>query len=215
MVRYALHRQWARFGPVELLVRAHYLISPGLSSLSMLALIMLPVSKAYLSPWLALAGIPYLLLYWRDLILAGYRRTDLFRVFAFNWLLVPINIAGFAKSIQQGLTGQKIPFGRTPKVEGRTVAPAWAVASLVLLMVYVAAGVAWNGAQEQWLLLFYGVITLAGLVYSLHAFVGVREALEDLAPLGRSLIHGPRNAMASCTARVYGLVRSSESGADA
>ncbi|MFP5019024.1 hypothetical protein ACKLTP_18950, partial [Paenarthrobacter ureafaciens] len=34
------------------------------------------------------------------------------------------NLAGVLKSLQQGLTGDKIPFVRTPKVKNRTAAPA-------------------------------------------------------------------------------------------
>jgi len=56
--------------------------------------------------------------YGRDLVRIGYRLRDLVRVYALNLLLIPVNLGGVFKSIQQGITRRKIPFGRTPKVPG-------------------------------------------------------------------------------------------------
>ncbi|MGB3330823.1 MAG: glycosyltransferase family 2 protein, partial [Thermomicrobiales bacterium] len=178
LLRYAFQRHRGR--PLELLIRTHYLLSPALSSIGMLALLVLPVSASYLSPWLVLSGIPYLLLYGRDLSLNGYRWADLPRVYSFNWLLVPVNIAGVGKSIQQGLTGKKIPFGRTPKVEGRTAAPAWAVASLVVLTLYLALAGGANLWQHNWMVAGFDTLTIAALLYGLLRFVGASAAWEDL-----------------------------------
>lgn len=182
LVRLGLRRGDNRFGWIELFVRAHYLVSPALSSLGMLSLIFLPLSKEYASPWLAVAGLPYLALYWRDLVKSGYSHKEYARVFALNWLLVPINLAGVLKSIQQGVTGAKIPFGRTPKVTGRTTAPAWTIAAVVVITAYVALSVGWNAHQHRWLVLGFDLLTLVSLVYGGLVLVGWRAMVEDLAP---------------------------------
>jgi cellulose synthase/poly-beta-1,6-N-acetylglucosamine synthase-like glycosyltransferase len=182
MLRYAVHPAWARFGALELFVRTHYLASPAISSIALLLLITLPIGDDYLSPWLALAGIPYLALYGRDLVNAGYGKLDLARVFAFNWLLLPVNLSGVLKSVHQGITGRKIPFGRTPKVEGRTSAPAWAIACLWFLTAFVAVSTVRQVVDGQWFLLAYNLATLGALVYGLTQFIGWGAAWEDLDP---------------------------------
>lgn len=49
-------------------------------------------------------------------------------------MLVPINLGGVLMSLYQGVTGRRIPFGRTLKVAGRTAAPvAYLVAEYALL----------------------------------------------------------------------------------
>ncbi len=53
----------------------------------------------------------------------GYKRTDVLRVYAFNLLLLPVNLAGTLKSLQQAAAKSKIAFARTPKVKNRTAAP--------------------------------------------------------------------------------------------
>ena len=183
LVRYALGRQWHRIGFVEMLIRVHYLASPALAGVGPLLLLVLPVGESYLSPWMALMGLPYFLLYWRDMIHAGYPKLDLLRVYAFNWLLMPINIAGAVQSVQQGVTGEKIPFGRTPKVTGRTAAPAWAIAALWVLLLYTMAGAVWNAELERWYHASFSAMTCLALGYAMVVLVGVRQGLEDLRPL--------------------------------
>ena len=185
LLRHALSRNSSRFGIMEMLVRIQYLVSPALASTGLLLLLMLPVSQSYLNPWLAAAGVPYFALYWRDTFLSGYRRSDILRVYAFNWLLVPINLAGVGKSIQQGITRQKIPFGRTPKVTGRTAAPSWAIISLWLLLLYTIAGAAFNAVQGNWLVFAFSASTVLALGYALVTFIGVRESLEDIQQIWR------------------------------
>ena len=73
--------------------------------------------------WIPLAATPYFVLYGRDLMQAGYRWTDLFRVYALSLLLIPVNLGGVFRSLQQAITGRKVPFVRTPKVVSRTPAP--------------------------------------------------------------------------------------------
>ena len=180
LLRYAVRRRWSWTRPVELFIRAHYLGSLALSSFALLVLLFLPTEEAFMSPWLPLAGLPYLLLYWRDLLQAGYRRTDILRVYAFNWLLLPINVAGVLKSLQQAKTGRKIPFGRTPKVIGRTAMPAWASAAEWLLFLFAVNAVVWELNAGRWYHAVFAGSTAVAFGYALVTFMGVRESLEDL-----------------------------------
>ena len=176
--RTVLSNRWRR--SLEILVRAHYLGSICGSSIGLSLLLFLPVEAGLSSAWLPLTAIPYFLLCWRDLLQAGYRVGDILRVYAFNILLLPINLAGVAKSIQQGITGQKIPFGRTPKVEGRTAAPRWAVLSEWALLVYCVIAAAWDFTSGREMEALFLTSTAAMLGYALVAFVGLRASAQDI-----------------------------------
>ena len=144
-LRRLLARPLDRLAVPAFLIRMHYLTSIATGSLGLLALLFLPLGGDELrSLWLPLISAPYFVLYARDLVLSGYRTTDMGRVFALNLMLVPVHLAGVFKSIHQGLTGKRIPFGRTPKVSGRTAAPAWAVLSIWVMTLWcVASGWLW------------------------------------------------------------------------
>jgi len=105
------------------------------------------------------------------------------RVYALNLLLIPVNLGGVLRSVQQACTGRRSTFGRTPKVAGRTAAPAgYVLAEAGLLgwwifgaLMELEAGRELNGA--------FALANAAFLLYALVRFVGLREAWEDLRPL--------------------------------
>lgn len=189
LVEYAVSHRWSWRRPLELVIRAHYLASPFLTSIALLTLLILPANPAFMTPWLIITGLPYAVLYWRDLVQLGYRRLDFLRVYAFNWLLLPIQSAGVVKSLQQAITRQKIPFGRTPKVEGRTAAPPWAVAAQWAMFLLALNAALWTAVDGRWAYVVFSVLTAVTFGYAVLAFVGPRDALEDLRPTGRAVIH--------------------------
>lgn len=195
LARFAIGRNRGRFGFIQLIVRVHYLSSLALANVSLLLLLLLPVGKEYLSPWLALAGVPYFLLYWQDLRLAGYRGLDCLRVYSFNWLLVPVNLAGVMKSLHQGITGQKTPFGRTPKVTGRTAAPAWSILSLWAMVIYMATGAFWNAFLGHWSLFAFSATTTLAIGYAAVKLVGIRSGLEDVRPIWQASMNACRSLL--------------------
>jgi cellulose synthase/poly-beta-1,6-N-acetylglucosamine synthase-like glycosyltransferase len=182
LVRYLLARPLDAVTPLEALMRLHYLASIAMGSLGLLVLLVLPVDEDLLSIWLPVIAAPYFLLYWRDLLLAGYRKSDVLRVYAFNVMLLPINLAGVGKSLQQAATGEKIPFGRTPKVAGRTAAPAWAVMAEYLLLAYCLGAVVWDVLAGRWFHALFSLGTAAAQGYAVMAFLGLRASREDLLP---------------------------------
>jgi hypothetical protein len=161
-------------------VRIHYLVSIAVVNVSLLVLLAVPFTEGINSPWLPLTALPYFALYLRDLVQMGYRATDLVRVYALNLLLIPVNLGGVAKSLHQAATRAKIPFGRTPKVSGRTAAPSlYVLAEGVLVLQWMIAG-GLDLLSERWL---HGAFALANamlLLYAVAAFIGLREAWEDL-----------------------------------
>jgi cellulose synthase (UDP-forming) len=180
LIRHGLSTLFERGKTLELFVRAHYLVSIAGTSLGLLVLLFLPLGKGFDSPWLPLTALPYFLLYARDLTQIGYRKSDVLRVYAFNLLLLPINLAGVLKSLQQGVTGAKIPFGRTPKTEGRTAAPSWAIAAEWAMFFTCLAIAVLNAIQGQWGHAAFSMVTAIALAYAVIAFIGIRASVEDL-----------------------------------
>ena len=82
--------------------------------------------------------------------------------------------------MQQGLTGRRIPFGRTPKVSGRTAAPAWAVLSIWAMTLWCFVSVLVGVATGRWVNVAAALFTGAALTYAAVAFIGLREGLADV-----------------------------------
>lgn len=161
----------------------HYLVSPAAVNIAVLMLLFIPVEEMVASPWLPLAALPYMLAYGRDLVRAGYRFADIVGVYALNMLLVPVNLAGVGRSLIQAATGRKSPFGRTPKVADHTATPptylvaiaALLLGSVAMLLADVVAGRALHG--------IFAALNLALLGFGFQRFIGLRQALTDLAEL--------------------------------
>lgn len=145
------------------------------------------------SPWIMLTPLPCLVLQLRTLKQEGYRYSDALRLSAFGVMLGPVLMGGVLKSLQQAITGRKIPFARTPKIPSRTAAPAL-YAFFELALPFMMLALAWRYvAYESWaqvtFTLFYALAGLYALVY----FMGVGATLQDLVAgvrgRWRSLFH--------------------------
>ncbi|HEU5002109.1 MAG TPA: glycosyltransferase family 2 protein [Actinomycetota bacterium] len=168
----------------ETTIRFHYLSSIAAVNIGLLVLLSYSFPRGSVSPWLPLLAAPYFLLYARDLSHLGYRSSDVVRVYALNLALVPINLAGVAKSIHQATTRTKVPFARTPKVADRTRVPARYVVFELAMLGSWSVGAAGDALAGRWGHAAFGLANIALLAYGLAAFIGVRPALADLmAPL--------------------------------
>src|SRR5690606_16939419 len=107
----------------EILLRVNYMASITWASFGLLFLLAYPYDSRLLSPVVLMAALPYFIAMGTDLRYSGYRFSDILRIYGFNLILLPVNLAGVLKSIEQALTGRKIPFARTPKVRNRTSVP--------------------------------------------------------------------------------------------
>lgn len=110
----------------------------------------------------------------------GYGIQDLFRVYALNLLLIPVNLAGTAKSIQQLITKQKIPFGRTPKVDGRTAASVGFIVAEFGLTVYMILAFFADMYNARFVHALFSAINALFFMYACIKFIGIRAAYEDV-----------------------------------
>jgi cellulose synthase (UDP-forming) len=169
-----------RASGLETIIRSHYLLSPALANVGLLLLLVIPFGSEFSNVWFPIAAAPYYFLYGCDLVQLGYKWRDLLRVYALTLLLVPINLAGVYRSVEQIVTGRKSAFARTPKIDGRTAAPATHLLALIALLstaVVSAAMNLWFGS-----LLFFGfsAINAGFFLYGLVGLIGWHETLEDI-----------------------------------
>lgn len=166
---------------VEGFFRVHYLCSIAAVNLGLLIVLAWPFETSAMNLiWLPLSSLTYFILYARDLAHIGYRPSDMFRIYALNLLLIPVNLGGVLMSIAQGLTGHKIPFGRTPKVQGRTAAPGLYIFAEWGMLGWWLAEVARDVGEKAWAHGIFALVNTLLLGFAIVRYVGVRESIEDL-----------------------------------
>lgn len=102
------------------------------------------------------------------------------RIYALNLLLLPVNLGGVLKSLEQAATGKRIPFGRTPKVSGRTGMPALYVLAEYGLVALCLALLFDDFHSQRWNSAVFHLGNGLILVYAIGSFVGLRASLDDL-----------------------------------
>ncbi len=175
----------------ELVLRINYMASLFWSSVGLLLLLAYPYSDRLLSPLVLVAALPYFMAMAGDLKACGYKRTDVFRMYGFNILLLPVNLSGALRSLSQAVTGNKIAFARTPKVRNRTTAPITFILfpyALITLSVYTVVRDLHEDAYPH--ALFAGFNALA-CTWALVALVGIRNSLLDIAIGIRERLYKP------------------------
>jgi hypothetical protein len=145
-----------------------------------LFLLVYPFDSKLLSPLVVLAALPYFLAMASDLHRCGYKRTDVLRIYGFNLILLPVNLAGVAKSLQQAVTGKKIPFARTPKVKDRTATPLLFAVSPFLIIAFSIWTFARDYADQDWGNAAFAAVNTLAASYSVMAFMGIRHTVVDI-----------------------------------
>jgi cellulose synthase/poly-beta-1,6-N-acetylglucosamine synthase-like glycosyltransferase len=164
----------------ELLLRLNYMASTFWCSVSVLFLLLFPFNGHLLSPLTFAIPVPYFAAMATDLRYCGYKPLDILRVYGFNLLLLPVNLAGSLSSIAQGLTGAKGRFRRTPKVRNRTV-PAFTYVVLPYVVVAVAVlTLARAYDRHLWWNAIFAVINTVLGTYAIVAFIGIRNSIVDV-----------------------------------
>jgi cellulose synthase (UDP-forming) len=165
----------------EGLNRIHYLTSLAGVNAGLLLILLYPFEPgAHTVVCLSLLFFINFLLYGRDLVQSGYRYTDLFRIYALNLMLIPINLGGVIKSLHQAWTGQKIPFKRTPKITSRTTAPAsYVIAEFVIFFISVTSCLV-HFISGKLLYASFAFVNSIFFVYIIRNYLGFRESREDL-----------------------------------
>jgi len=161
-------------------LRFNYMASISWASVSLVFLLAFPFDSRLLSPVVVIAALPYFLALAADFRSMGYKRSDVFRVYAFNLILLPVNLAGTIKSLQQAAAKSKIAFARTPKVKNRTATPAMYVLASYLIAAFSFYTLANDIQTRNWsngaFALFNGVLA----TYAIVAFIGFRNSIADV-----------------------------------
>jgi cellulose synthase (UDP-forming) len=210
LLRYLFLKPSLRKVP-EGLMRVHYLASIAMVNISLVVMLFVPLERVGFSIWVPVTAIPYFYLYNRDLRLLGYDRREIFRVYALNLLLIPINLGGVLKSVQQMVTRSKIPFGRTPKVGSHTSAPPLYYLVTYGLLVYLLYAAAVDLTGDRYLFAGLLAVNTYFVAYGIIVFVGLRETVLDMKQLGGRVrrLGGrwPRRALGNFAAELLGVPR--------
>jgi cellulose synthase (UDP-forming) len=164
----------------EVLLRVNYMASIAWASFGLVFLLAYPYDSRLLSPVVFLAALPYFLAMGSDLRDCGHRFSDIFRIYGFNLVLLPVNLAGVLKSLQQAVTGDKIPFARTPKVKDRTAAPAIYVLTPYAIVAFSLLTV-WRDAQHgNWGNVAFASLNAVLAAGAIRAYIGGFNSAVDV-----------------------------------
>lgn len=164
----------------EILQRVNYMASIAWASVGLVFLLAYPYDSRLLSPWVIGAAAPYFLCMAADLRDSGHRATDVFRIYGFNLVLLAVNLAGVAKSVQQALTNTKIPFVRTPKVRDRTAAPAIYVLVPFAIVAFSVLTFLRDFAAENWGNAIFAATNALLCTWAILSYIGLRAAAVDI-----------------------------------
>lgn len=162
-------------------LRFNYMASIAWASVGLVFLLVYPYNSLLLSPILLASALPYFFAMAYDFRRLGYKRSDVFRVYGFNLILLGVNLGGTFKSLQQAAAKSKIDFARTPKVKDRTAAPALYVLFAALIAVYsfyrLLSDLRYGNYTNAAFAAFNGILT----AYAIVAFIGVKNSIVDVA----------------------------------
>ena len=103
----------------------------------------------------------------------------MFRIYGFNLILLPVNLAGVLKSLQQALSGKKIPFARTPKRKNRTGAPMVYVITPLLIVGFSVFTLYRDYLAQNWGNAFFALFNAVVATWAILAYIGIRGTLLD------------------------------------
>lgn len=164
----------------EIWLRVNYMASIAWASAGLVFLLAYPYDSRLLSPWVIGAAAPYFLCMASDLKESGHRRSDIFRIYGFNLVLLAVNIAGVMKSVQQALTNAKIPFARTPKVQDRTVAPGIFILIPLIIVGFSILTFVRDYQAENWGNAIFAATNATLCMYAIITYIGPRAAVVDM-----------------------------------
>ncbi len=197
----ARRRRGQRTALGEILLRLNYMASISWASVCLVFLLAYQFSNSLFDPLVFGVALPYFLAMSSDLRYCGYKRVDVLRIYGFNLILLPVNLAGTYHSLVQGLTGAKGQFRRTPKVRDRTTAGL-----LQVLVPYaIVAGSAYILVHDyhlhRWVNFAFAAINGLLGAYAIVAFIGLRNSIVDVWTNATNWLRAPARADAPRPAR--------------
>lgn len=165
---------------IEVFLRLNYMASIAWSNFGLVFLLAYPYDGRLLSPLVLLAALPYFISMASDLKYCRYRYSDILRIYGFNLILLPVNLMGTLKSLQQGLTTRKIPFARTPKIKDRTSAELTFIIIPIFIVLFSVLTF-WRNYQSQvWGNAAFAAFNAIVSMWAILAYIGPRSLIEDL-----------------------------------
>jgi cellulose synthase (UDP-forming) len=174
-----LLRQLQGRNKVEVMLRLNYLASIAWATFGLIFLLAYPYDGRLLSPLVLLAALPYFLAMASDLKYCGYKYSDVFRIYGFNLIMLPVNLAGVLKSVEQGITGKKIPFARTPKIKNRTRTEIQYLIVPILIVAFSLFTVWRNINIPNWGNAAFAAFNAIAATYAIIAYIGIWDLLVD------------------------------------
>lgn len=163
----------------EWMLRTNYMASLAWASFGLIMLLTYPFDSRLLSPLVVFAALPYFVSQASDLRYSGYRTIDIFRIYGFNLILLPVNLAGVLKSIEQALTGKKIPFARTPKVRNRTATQLLYVVAPYAIVIFSVFTAWWNILHENWGTAAFAAFNATLAAWAIVENIGILASIAD------------------------------------
>lgn len=164
----------------EILLRSNYMMSIAWASFGLIFLLVYPYDSRLLSVMVLAAALPYFLSMGSDLKSMGYKFGDIFRIYGFNLILLPVNLAGVLKSVEQAITIKKIPFARTPKVKNRTASPLLFVVIPGLIVAFSVFTLIRDLNAGNWGNAAFALINAVLAAAAGIAYIGVGASLVDI-----------------------------------
>ncbi len=189
--RRANRRRGERTRIGEIYLRFCYMASIAWSSLGLLILLAFPFRSTLISPLLGLIAAPYFFAIASDLRYCGYRRLDALRIYGFNLILIPVNLAGSGASLIQAITATKGSFGRTPKVRSRTVAPFLFILAPYVMLILSLYTLQHAYRHQSWENLAFAAFNTILGGYAIVAYIGIRHSMVDTWIHFKSLLYKP------------------------
>ncbi len=165
---------------IESFIRQNYMASIAWSSFGLLFLLAYPYDGRLLSPLILLAAMPYFIAMASDLKYCRYSYSDIFLIYGFNLILLPVNLAGILKSIQQALTTKKTAFARTPKVKNRTSAGLMFVVFPILIIVFSLFTLWRDYYAGNWGNAAFAAFNAIAAVWATMAYIGIPDLVTDI-----------------------------------
>jgi cellulose synthase/poly-beta-1,6-N-acetylglucosamine synthase-like glycosyltransferase len=164
----------------EIMLRVNYMASITWASFGLVFLLAYPYDSRLLSPVVLLAALPYFIAMGSDLRYSGYKFTDIFRIYGFNLILLPVNLAGVFKSLEQAISSKKIPFARTPKVRDRTAAPLLYVVAPYAIVVFSVLTFWRDFGAQNWGNAAFAALNASLATWAILADIGIVNSMVDV-----------------------------------
>lgn len=164
----------------EFLLRTNYMSSIAWASFGLVFLLAYPYDGRLLSPLVLLAAAPYFVAMAADLKSCRYSAWDVLNIYGFNLILLPVNLAGVFKSLQQMITTQKIPFARTPKVKNRTATGLLYLLSPIFIIGFSLFTFWRNVEGENWGNAAFAGFNALTATWAVIAYIGIGNFFIDL-----------------------------------